>query len=152
MNSCVPAASTQISIAVQNLRHAFKVAVLAGLVFTAGCWGGTDGPVRYPVSGGVTYDGQPVLDGEIVFTPDVGNSGPATIAIIRESKYAVPVDRGIVGGKYVVTITAFQVPKGSGPLAFRGPPMFPDYTTKVEFPKKAATQDFNVPAAGAAKK
>lgn len=126
--------------------------LVTGLLFAGGCGGGTDGPTRYPISGTITFDGQPVLDGEIVFTPDTGNSGPATIAGIRESKYTVPADRGVVGGKYVVTITGFQVPKGSGPLAFRGAPQFPDYITKIELPKKSTTQDFNVPATTPAKR
>lgn len=149
MTACVTVAPTPISTPVQLIRRMITMALLAALVVSSGCSGSGDGPVRFPISGAVTFDGKPVLDGEIFFQPDeaAGNSGPATIAVIRESKYSVPLAQGVVGGGYVVKITAFEVPKGAaGPLAFRGGPLFPDYSTKVDFPKKQTTHDFNVPA------
>lgn len=149
MSVCVTPASTQFCIPVQLVRHVLNLLLLAALLVGSGCSGASDGPVRFPISGAVTFDGKPVLDGEIFLQPDekAGNSGPATIAGIRDSKYSVPLEQGIVGGPYLVKITAYEVPKGAaGPLAFRGGPLFPDYATKVDFPKKQTTHDFDVPA------
>lgn len=149
MSDCATPASTHFCIPVQIVRHLLSSLLLAALLVSSGCSGASDGPVRFPISGAVTFDGKPVLDGEIFFQPDekAGNSGPATVAGIRDSKYSVPVEQGVVGGPYVVKITAYEIPKGAaGPLAFRGGPLFPDYSTKVDFPKKQTTHDFEVPA------
>ncbi|MES2791165.1 MAG: hypothetical protein V4719_16240 [Planctomycetota bacterium] len=148
MTACVTVAPTPISSPVRLISRIINTALLAALVVSSGCWGGTDGPTRFPISGAVTFDGKPVLDGEIFFQPDeaAGNSGPATIAVVRDSKYSVPLAQGVVGGPYRVKITAFEVPKGAtGPLAFRGGPLFPDYSTKANLPKKQATYDVDVP-------
>lgn len=149
MTDGVKAAPKHISTPDQLLRLMIKIALTALFLVSSGCSGGSDGPTRFPISGAATFDGKPIMDGEIFFQPDesAGNSGPATIAGIRDSKYSVPLEQGIVGGPYIVKITAFEVPKGAtGPLAFRGGPLFPDYSTKVDFPKKKTTHDFIVPA------
>ena len=44
------------------------------MVLVAGC--GPSGPQRYPVSGTVTFDGQPVADGFITFTPEGDDLAP----------------------------------------------------------------------------
>lgn len=144
MIDCVKAAHRRIT-----RRQLHTLALLAVPLVCSGCTGGSDEPVRFPISGAVTFDGKPVTDGEIFFQPDsaAGNSGPATTAGIRDSKYTVPIEQGVLGGPYIVKISAFQAPAGaSGPMAFRGPPLFPDYSTKVDFPKKETTHDFDVPA------
>lgn len=47
-----------------------------GLLVAAGC--GQKGPQTYPVSGAVTFDGQPIPEGRISFTPEDGKAAPDT--------------------------------------------------------------------------
>ena len=80
---------------------------LATLLAVAGC--GDSGPRRYPVTGEVTWEGQPLPDGDILFTPPGGGvpdagkivagefklratEGPKTVAIFatRESGQVDP--------------------------------------------------------------
>ena len=52
------------------------------------------------LSGTVTFDGQPVPEGEIILSPDTtrGNQGPGVMARISNGKYATPDERGHWGG------------------------------------------------------
>ena len=112
-----------------------------------GCGQG-DG-VQYQVSGTVTYGGQPVPAGQILFAPDTskGNSGPAAAVGIVDGKYDTRnANRGTVGGPHVVTITGFDGkadPSGELP---QGQLLFSSYLMDVDLPTETATQDFAVPA------
>jgi hypothetical protein len=113
-----------------------------------GC-GGPAGPVRYDVKGTVLYDGQPVPAGEVALDPDgsQGNKGPGSIARIKDGRYQTEPGKGVLGGPYVVRIVGFDgVPVGDSSV---GTGIFPQYQTKVEFPSRAASQDFHVPKAPA---
>jgi hypothetical protein len=56
------------------MRHLLGALALAAAVLPAhGC---TRGPRTYPVSGTVTLDGQPLPEGEILFVPVDGSTGP----------------------------------------------------------------------------
>ncbi|MFM7291027.1 MAG: hypothetical protein ACKO6B_07330 [Planctomycetia bacterium] len=80
------------------------LAVFVG--FAAGC-GRTTGQVS--IGGDVSYDGQPVASGTIIFTPVEGTQGPATGAGIEDGRYRVPAQKGpVVGGRYKVEITALR--------------------------------------------
>ncbi|QDV38420.1 hypothetical protein [Tautonia plasticadhaerens] len=85
---------------------------LGVLALAAGCGDGTGLPERYPVSGTVTYKGEPVETGAISFTPvDVANGRPASGTIEEGSYYlttAVDGD-GALPGEYKVTITSRAV-------------------------------------------
>ena len=110
-----------------------------------GC-GAQDGPVRYKLDGSITLsDGKPAPAGEISFEPDsaAGNSGPGSMGQIKEGKYSLPKDQGVVGGKYVVTITPFDgVAFGE---SLQGKPLVKaPYVEKIELPAKNGTQDFKV--------
>lgn len=61
------------------------VFILAALLCFTGC--GHDGPVTYPVSGQVTFDGQPVAEGEIVFRA-AGGAEASWGAKIKDGAYA----------------------------------------------------------------
>jgi len=79
------------------------------LVFNLGC--GERGPQRYHVSGTVTYKGEPVAFGSIVFQPDQsrGNSGPYGAASIKDGKFDTQIDgHGPIGGPHLVMIEAFD--------------------------------------------
>ena len=87
------------------------IAVLAATVtiFIASC-GGTDDGLgrRFPVSGAVTYNGNPLEKGSISFVPDDAKGVGATGAIENGSyKLSTGGDNdGARAGKYKVTITA----------------------------------------------
>lgn len=119
--------------------------VLGLTVSLLGC-GGQDGPVRYTLEGSVTMsDGKPAPAGEIAFEPDsaAGNPGPGSMGQIAKGKYSLPKDQGVVGGKYIVTITPFDgVPFGE---SLQGKPLVKvPYVEKVDLPAKNGTQDFKV--------
>ena len=122
------------------------VALVASLLLSStGCSSRQDGPPRFAVSGQVTFDGKPVPAGRIAFEPDVaaGNGGPGGYGNIVAGRFATFARMGAVGGPQVVRITGFDgIPVGE---FVEGKPLFPEYTTTVELPAKAATIDFEVP-------
>jgi hypothetical protein len=83
--------------------------VVAAMMFLTGC--GESGPPRYHVSGTVTYKGQPVPVGSIIFQPDAraGNAGPYGNATIKDGKFDTHVDgEPTVGGPQIVLVEAFD--------------------------------------------
>lgn len=84
-------------------------AVTLSLLGTLGCGSGDSG--RQHATGKVTYQGQPVKHGTIMFEPDTrkGNSGPAGSASIVDGVYDTRRDGvGISSGPQWVTIQAFS--------------------------------------------
>jgi len=114
---------------------------IASCLLLAGCGGADDG--LYDLSGTVTLDGKPVPTGEVILEPDSkeGNAGPSSMAQIKDGNFSLTAEQGIVGGKYNVTILAFDgVAFGEateGKELLKKP-----YTEKVEFPKEDSTHDF----------
>jgi hypothetical protein len=107
----------------------------------AGC-GGNDGPPRYQVTGSVTYDGQPVPGGRVLFTPDRGNTGPASVAEIVEGKYETRSEKGVIGGPHSVTIYGTD---GTVATEQHDNTLFSDYTQAVELPSGDSTMNFEIP-------
>jgi len=60
---------------------------------------------RGSVSGTVTFDGQPVEEGRITFTP-VGTEGQLAGAEIKDGEYSIPLAQGPVAGQHKVSIVA----------------------------------------------
>ncbi|NLS96108.1 MAG: hypothetical protein GXX96_28550 [Planctomycetaceae bacterium] len=93
-----------------GLHHALWITCLMVL---SGC-GGADDVGRIDVSGSATFDGQPIVYGQIDFTPDnaKGHSGPAGYADIVDGKFntAEGTGSGIVPGAHIVRITAYPQP------------------------------------------
>jgi hypothetical protein len=120
----------------------------AGALFAeSGCR--SEGPGRYPVSGEVTYQGEPVPAGTILFAPDTskGNDGPGTFVEFTDGHYQTPRGKGTVGGPhrvYIVGYTGTPDPSGESP---RGLPLFPEYVTEADLPREEATVDFEIPRA-----
>lgn len=119
----------------------------SGLVLFAAVFAGCGGEKIYQLSGNVTFQGKPVPAGQIVFEPDTtaGNSGPAAFAKIKEGRYDTRIleGRGTVGGPHLVRILGLDgVPRGE---LLNGMPLFPEYSTTADLPKKDGTQDFDVP-------
>ncbi|WP_425614781.1 hypothetical protein NA78x_004660 [Anatilimnocola sp. NA78] len=124
------------------------LSLVVGAVGFAGCGPTLEGPTRYPVSGKVTFNGQPVPKGTIILEPDIerGNSGPGGGAEIVNGQYDTKLEAGVVGGAYKVRINGTDgVPvTESGETLAEGKPLFPTYETVVEFAKEKTVKDFEV--------
>jgi hypothetical protein len=76
--------------------------------FGSGCGGKVDeGPALFPVKGTVTFEGEPVKEGRIQFSPAAGN-GAARSAEIKEGAYELNAEPG----KMKVEITASRIVPG----------------------------------------
>lgn len=129
--------------------RAAQAIALLGMIVLLGC--GSGGPAQYHVSGTVTYGGQPVPTGQVLFAPDTakGNSGPATAVRIQDGKYDTRhANRGTVGGLHVVTISGFDGKPDPNSELPEGQMLFSDYRIEVDLPQQSSTQDFAVPAGG----
>jgi hypothetical protein len=69
---------------------------------------GCSGSNRAAVAGKVTFDGQPLKEGRIMFVPDQANPGPTAGAQIVNGNYSVPAANGVFIGKNVVQINAVR--------------------------------------------
>lgn len=90
-----------------NTRLFPAMGLTTGLVIWAavcGC-GRDDGPPRYHLSGNISYEGEPIAHGWIVFSPE---SGPGATANIEDGKYATREAFGTVGGVHTVEVVAFD--------------------------------------------
>lgn len=77
-------------------------------LLVAGCGGGADG--RLQISGKVTFEGDPVDDGKIVFMPSLDGLPMATTAIVN-GEYEIPASHGPRAGEYLVKIEAYKMVK-----------------------------------------
>jgi hypothetical protein len=90
----------------QNVRKGCLLSCLALIAgITMGC-GGEQGPATYPVTGTVTFDGAPVEEGRIQFTPVSGARSFA--AEIKNGQYSLESETG----KMKVEITASRLIPG----------------------------------------
>lgn len=85
-------------------------------LFCAGCGSGL-----VTVEGNVTFDGQPVAEGTIVFEPADG-AGPTASGEIADGKYVLSGDSALAPGKKIVRITAVRK---TGRQIESGPPSPP---------------------------
>ena len=81
------------------------VALLLGAWLCGGCNGDDLLSKRCSVTGTVTFDGKPVEEGQILFTP-TGKMGSVAGAAIENGEYYIPREQGPVAGPHKVTITA----------------------------------------------
>jgi hypothetical protein len=87
------------------MRHHLLRAALAPFLLAVGC---NSRPTTLAVQGEVSFDGQPIQAGEIVFVPVDGTKGPSAFAAIREGRYAIAEKWGLRPvGVYLVRITAY---------------------------------------------
>ena len=87
------------------LRMPLTMAILATcmlLIPTGGC-SPDDG--RRSVSGNVTFQGEPVLEGHVRLSPVKGTSGPVIGTRIEDGKFRTPRDDSPFAGTYRVEIT-----------------------------------------------
>ena len=96
-----------------------------------------------PVSGRVTFKGNPVPMGDVSIEPDAsqGNKGPQCRSSIIKGVFTSRPEFGAVTGPVIVDVEgAEQRPESEYPV-----PLFPRYTFKTEIPKGRATLDIVVP-------
>jgi len=114
---------------------------LLALCVVFGC-GGDSGPKRNKVSGKANFDGQPIVYGDVVITPDGAkkNSGAQGFANIRNGQYDTSATggKGYGGGPAIVRVTGFD--KEGGKLICEQE--FP-----VDLPSGDASHDIDVPKA-----
>lgn len=82
------------------------------LVFATGCGSG-GGAGRHAVEGKVSFDGQPVTDGQIMFEP-TGQGLPMVAGKIEEGLYKVDAEHGPAPGSYRVRIEGYRKKKVPG--------------------------------------
>ncbi len=83
-------------------------ALLGGLAL--GC--GPAGPDRAVVSGRVSYQGQPVAFGQIVFRPNATTQAASSGAEIIDGRYVADAKGGVPTGTFSVRIYAHRLPSG----------------------------------------
>ena len=116
-----------------------------------GC--GDSGPQRVPVSGSVTYNGAPVSEGVIRFTPGKDSQMPMTAAAIKDGTYKADLRGGVPVGIHTVGIEAYRMADKSNTQMLRGVPpriqYLPDrYNTNselqitIESGSREITKDF----------
>jgi len=105
-----------------SCRHTFffTVHVTLCVFLFSGC--NSEDSNRASVSGTVSFNGEPLSDGSIVFIPHGGNGGPSAGGTIRNGKYSIPNKKGPVVGMNRVEISSVRetgrmVTVGSGPGA-----------------------------------
>jgi hypothetical protein len=113
---------------------AFALAIIAGCQKSNGLT---------PVSGRVTWKGNPVPMGNVYIEPDAsqGNKGPQCRSSIIKGVFTSRPEFGAVSGPVIVDVEGLeQPPDKEFPV-----PLFPRYTFKTEIPKGKATLDIVVP-------
>ena len=136
---------------INKRRHLTRALLLACGLGLLGCGGSDSGPRRFDVSGAATFDGKPIVNGSISFSPDTskGNSGPGSFAQIRDGNYETTAGMGPVGGPHVLTIMGLAKLPGSGPPGEIVPPLFSSYRMEVDLPREDTSYDIDVPASAA---
>ena len=124
-----------------------RITLLVGLsmlVLFCGC--GPSGPERVVVSGTVTYNGQPIEDGRIYFTPTVKSAVPIGGAVIQNGKYRADAKGGVPVGTHIIRIEAF----GGSPVTGQAlkPGTRPQYLPK-KFNRDSQLQITIEPGSGA---
>jgi len=123
----------------------FSLSLSVALLFTMGC--GPKGPVTYPINGTVLFDGQPVADGLILFTPDSnkGNEGRQTSAVIVEGKFGMTSKSNprLVQGPFYATLDAYSEPH-PGTESDPRRPLFREHNIEFDMPNKAFILDISI--------
>ena len=116
------------------------VAAVLALAIVSGCQKSNG---LTPVTGRVTWKGNPVPMGNVYIEPDAsqGNKGPQCRSSIIKGVFTSRPEFGAVSGPVIVDVEGSeQHPDKEFPV-----PLFPRYTFKTEIPKGKATLDIVVP-------
>ena len=94
--------------------------VCAIAVALSGC--ADSGPKRYAVSGEVKWRGKPLDRGGIIFLPQDSSLGSSGGAVLKDGRYTIPAQKGLLPGQYKVMITSADPSnKEPDPAALPGP-------------------------------
>jgi hypothetical protein len=119
--------------------------IALGLALSAGC-NSQSGPPRYKLKGEITFAGQPISNGQIVFTPDnaKGNSGPQGVATIKDGKYdtSAPDGRGVGSGPTIIRVTGQDETNV----------LICEFEESVDLPKQDSERKIEVPATAGTRK
>jgi hypothetical protein len=111
------------------------------------------GERRYRLSGSVTFNGQPVPEGYIVFEPDgsQGNQGGPGRAKILDGKYDTGLEGnvGVLGGPHLIRIQGFdkKITGASTQEVALPKSLFTDYSVSENLPQQNGSKDFDVQSA-----
>jgi hypothetical protein len=125
-----------------------KLTYASFLLLALGCSTSDSGP--YHLAGKVSFNGQPLLAGRVVFLPDTrkGNSGQGGFAEVKDGVYNTRKNGSPTpGGALIVRIDGFDGKTAPGTLV--GQPLFLNYETRIDASRADSTQDFEVPASAA---
>ena len=86
---------------ISDAQRALVFSMIATAMVAVGCG---SAPEQINVTGKVTFDGEPVANGQVEFEPQ--GAGRMAFAAIADGAYATAKDRGVRPGKYLVRITA----------------------------------------------
>ena len=128
-------------------------ACLCAAAVLGGC--GCNGPERVVVSGTITYRGQPIPDGQILFVPLPSCPVPTAMALIVNGQYKADHRGGVPVGTHTVRIEAYRAPPPStnGAMAMPGArdqylPARHNTASQVQMTiepgSRAITKDFNL--------
>src|SRR5437867_983551 len=93
------------------------VGLVASLV---GCASGE--AKRFAITGTVKWQGKPLDQGTILFLAEDPSLGSGNGAPIRDGKYIIPADQGLLPGRYKISISSADPKKALDPNADPGAP------------------------------
>lgn len=93
-----------------------------GLLATIALVGCGPASQRVGLEGLVSFDGEPLASGTVIFVPQSDTRGPSTGSAIVDGKYRVDPEKGLLpGGHYRVEIRSLRNSGKKIPSAMRGP-------------------------------
>jgi hypothetical protein len=132
------------------------MAVSAAILASAGC--SKNAADRVVVEGSVSFNGEPVANGQISFYPTEANPGPVSGGPIKDGKYVAQARGGVPLGNHRVEITGFRPMKSTGGPVGEGlpaeqylPSQFnqrSELTALVEATPNPKTLDFDLQSRG----
>ncbi len=88
------------------LSFRLSVALVIAAAIGNGCGREPASPPRFPVTGSVTVNGEPLEAGRIRFSPLAGTATPGTSVGVVNGSYSTTVEEGLMVGSYRVEIEA----------------------------------------------
>lgn len=104
----------------KSSQHIKLLPIALAFALIAGC--SQSAPDRVVVGGSVTYNGEPVPNGQITFIPSEANPGPVSGGPIKDGRYVAQARGGVPLGKHRVEIVGFRPMKSTGAPVGEGLP------------------------------
>ncbi|WP_437221826.1 hypothetical protein SH661x_002499 [Planctomicrobium sp. SH661] len=138
----------------RNLVNIGNALMMLALLLWAGCRAEESGPARFLLKGEVTFAGQPVPKGTLMFVPDnaKGNFGPGVMVLITDGRFQMEDNQGVIGGPHLVTVSGYDGVVQPEMIASNGAPLFRSFEIQQDLPMKDDIVNFDVPSTQATKK